>query len=261
VLSSCAVRDLFSTVASIVVRLRRSKSPGEINTLCHRPHLNDLEVYKCVVLGNEYGLPVAFQPGAVVVDIGGHIGCFTIACMQRGAARAIVAEAEAENHEYLLKNIKPYGDRVVALHKAVWRSDRPDGEVLFHTGYTDGGTNSGGGRVFEKVGQPVHTVGLDTLLRDLDEVEVLKIDCEGSEFPILYTSRLLDRVRRIVGEYHHVFRNPRFYEGVPESAKVEGFDSYRISELNSYLAGFGFSNRLPSFDDTLLGRFDFVRGR
>jgi hypothetical protein len=33
-------------------------------------------------------------------------------------------------------------------------------------------------------------------------VRLLKLDCEGSEWPILFTSRRLQQVREIVGEYH-----------------------------------------------------------
>jgi methyltransferase FkbM-like protein len=50
----------------------------------------------------------------------------------------------------------------------------------------------------------VRTLTLEQLLAEqgLDHIEVLKLDCEGSEFSILGKTTLLDRIGIIVGEYH-----------------------------------------------------------
>jgi FkbM family methyltransferase len=36
----------------------------------------------------------------------------------------------------------------------------------------------------------------------LERIDVLKLDCEGSEFSILGRTTVLDRIGLIVGEYH-----------------------------------------------------------
>jgi hypothetical protein len=46
-----------------------------------------------------------------------------------------------------------------------------------------------------------------------DEIDILKLDCEGSEFSILENTTMLDRIRVIVGEYHD---KPRFEKLVAE---------------------------------------------
>ena len=45
---------------------------------------------------------------------------------------------------------------------------------------------------------------MEQLLQEhgLDHIDVLKLDCEGSEFSILGQTTLLDRIGVIVGEYH-----------------------------------------------------------
>jgi len=45
-------------------------------------------------------------------------------------------------------------------------------------------------------------MGLDVVLEKLGEVQLLIIDVEGAEFPVLRTSRRLRQVAMIVGEFH-----------------------------------------------------------
>jgi FkbM family methyltransferase len=52
--------------------------------------------------------------------------------------------------------------------------------------------------------RPVKTLTLEDLMRDhaLDRIDILKLDCEGSEYSILGKSPSLERIGLIVGEYH-----------------------------------------------------------
>jgi hypothetical protein len=88
------------------------------------------------------------------------------------------------------------------------------------------GRNSGGSQVlpigdmpFENDtahGAPLHVAGcnLEHLARfyDLPRIDLLKLDCEGSEYSILAHCTCLDLVREIVGEWHHVPGVPPFDE-------------------------------------------------
>jgi ADP-heptose:LPS heptosyltransferase len=53
-------------------------------------------------------------------------------------------------------------------------------------------------------GRPLATVTLEQIIADhhLERIDVLKLDCEGSEFSILQNTTSLDRIGAIVGEYH-----------------------------------------------------------
>ena len=59
--------------------------------------------------------------------------------------------------------------------------------------------------------RPLMALTLEQLIEqhNLDRIDVLKLDCEGSEFSILEHSTSLDRINRIVGEYHG---KDRFHE-------------------------------------------------
>jgi hypothetical protein len=100
----------------------------------------------------------------------------------------------------------------VELHDvAIDRSDdRFTGAVRFG-GYTPrdhGGVNTGSGDIFGgEAGVAAAALRFDDVpgRRDGEAppvIDLLKLDCEGAEWPILYTARSLDRVRAIVGEYH-----------------------------------------------------------
>ena len=52
--------------------------------------------------------------------------------------------------------------------------------------------------------RPIRTLTLEDLLERFhaDRIDVLKLDCEGSEFSILENTTSLDRIALIIGEYH-----------------------------------------------------------
>lgn len=141
------------------------------------------------------------------------------------------------------------------LNFAVFRSDLLV-PTLVHSGYL--GQNSGAGTVLLQgntmdvntqavatVPSTPHTVqviALDEILERLGHVKLLKLDCEGSEFPILLTSRLLERVERISGEYHQM--EPELYTHLDPQAQVAGYESYRMQDLTAFLQARGFQVRV-----------------
>src|SRR5439155_22241051 len=52
--------------------------------------------------------------------------------------------------------------------------------------------------------RPIRTLTLEDLMQEygVDHIDILKLDCEGSEFSILGKTTSLDRIGLIVGEYH-----------------------------------------------------------
>lgn len=70
--------------------------------------------------GGEYG-DLDFTD-KTVVDIGAHIGAFSVLAALRGARRVLAFEASAENHAMLVVNCEPF-PMVECHHGAVWRSD------------------------------------------------------------------------------------------------------------------------------------------
>ncbi len=171
-----------------------------------------------------WATPQSFSADQVVLDVGCHIGAFTRLAADRGA-RVIGYEANRENYRLACLNTADH-QRVTIRHAAIWRSDRPPGVVHFVP--SANAENTGGGTVLfdsTQVAQAVirdregcrsavtpeanlpsvhdvQSVPLDAVLEELGDVQVLKIDAEGVEFPVLLTSRRLRQCALIVGEFH-----------------------------------------------------------
>lgn len=164
----------------------------------------DANVFHDVVIGNEYRLPDALDPEALVVDVGCHIGSFTQACLERGARRIVAFEPDLENFSRARRHLHAAiaAGHVTLLPAALTGSQRG----LAHlAGYlvTAGEVNTGGGAL---AAGRVNVVRVG--LADLQPVwhgaiGLLKLDCEGSEWGILDAlRRTWPRPAAVCGEYH-----------------------------------------------------------
>jgi FkbM family methyltransferase len=205
-----------------------------------RPGTLDEYIYRQVIEQNEYGLPDRFSADDIVVDLGAHIGAFAYAALTRGAGKVYGIEPDVVNLEIARRNLRAFFDegRVSLIHGAAWRSDCNE-DVLYFQGYPSmgGSINTGGGRVLDKaVGRAVEKINFDSFLLDITEngknaVRFLKLDCEGSEWPILFTSRLLNLVSEISGEIHEIrVTGPKTSASGKRDARAS-FDNLAIDEL------------------------------
>ena len=127
-------------------------------------------------------------PGMVVIDIGAHVGYYTlISARQAGPKGRVYAfEPDPDNHATLLRNIELNGYRnVIAVRKAV--SDRV-GDAQLYLSATVSGNHSiyrhglpGRGSI------PVETTTVDSMLEELEwpHVDLVKIYVEGAEVAVL----------------------------------------------------------------------------
>ena len=210
------------------------------------------------VIGGEYGA-VDFA-GKTVVDVGAHIGSFSILAAMNGARRILAYEAGAENFALLVQNCAAL-PAVECRHAAVWRSDTV--EPVLEWREAANRENTGGGTVLEcdsiageparaGPGSPVAAIALDDVIERAGTVDLLKIDAEGSEYPILLTSRRLGRVGVIVGEYHELI-------GLRGRSPGEGLPGWNVDRLGEHLERAGF--RVTVRRRGPLGFFRAERGR
>lgn len=230
-MSQTARDSLEVTVGGRVETVELAQYISEGNDVFYaRPGTEDETVFRNVVDLNEYGLPHEFSTDDLVIDVGAHIGSFSYAVLKRGAGKVYAYEAHPINWAIARKNLSAFGDRVSCTNLAVWRSDE-SARTLYNdviTGYPHTGGIS---VLWNEQGVPVRSSGLDEILFEVTDglrkrVRLLKLDCEGSEYPILFTSQHLDVVEEICGEYHEVA--PEF---VPEQAKVIGRCEYFNSSV------------------------------
>lgn len=142
---------------------------------------------------------------AVAVDIGAHIGCFSLAFARQHSRGQVEAfEASPSTAVYLQRNIvsNGLGDRVRCHQIAVAAetgtlvfADNVGGSSL------NGITAPSGAKQIE-----VPCITVAEAFATAGSVEVVKIDTEGAEYDMILNSRPEDwaGVRRVVMEYHDV---------------------------------------------------------
>jgi FkbM family methyltransferase len=181
-----------------------------------RDNTQDILTFCQVYWDNEYGLPDSLA-GKTVIDVGANVGAFALLCLQRQAKQVWCFEPDPENFALLQENVAHYLGCSV-WHAAVWRSDKPEDTVRF----ARTGVDSACGRVYVEGETEVRAAALDAILRKAGQVDYLKVDAEGSEYPILYTSKELARVQNIMVETHAV----TILEGCPRKQDVGGMVAF-----------------------------------
>jgi FkbM family methyltransferase len=172
--------------------------------------------------GDCYDLAHVPEGPAVIVDVGAHIGTFARAAHRRWpAARIICVEANAANLAALARNVEGIA---TVVHAAVTYEP----EVALINTVTPGSHNTGGSSVhprgvLEELARsgrplvaadgfsrgiadmrPLRSITLEQLCLayQLPCIDLLKLDCEGSELTILENYSTPEQIGRIVGEYH-----------------------------------------------------------
>jgi FkbM family methyltransferase len=231
-----------------------------IHPFTFRPGTIDETVFTSINIHNEYHLPDAFEPDDIVVDIGMHIGSFCYAVLQRGARHVYGFEPGKENYELAVSNLRSFEERTHLYNKAVWRSDQDVDRLSFTI---DRANTAGGSVIWENGNDEVAAIAFDELIRDLTQdgirrVRLLKIDCEGSEFPILLTSGMLHLIDTICGEFHE-FGGQYETIPIPEHARVAGFDRFTMADLTNILQQAGFTVTSVRHGPSNIGMFYATR--
>lgn len=214
--------------------------------LCFRKNTLDEDIFKSVFYSNVYRLPDFLNPKSKIIDIGAHIGSFAYSCLVRGCDNIICFEPDIENFEILTKNLEQFKGKVKNENKAVWGNREV--EKLYFSGFVM--PNTGHGTVFfERINRPTYVryVTLDEILVNYDNIDILKLDCEGSEYNIIYNTENLHKIKRIVGEYHEINNDfvPRKSLGSSLDISLCNFKS-----LKKYLQSNGFSVEDVNHNDT-----------
>jgi len=151
--------------------------------------------------------------GSFVIDVGGYIGETALFFAQRGARRVFCVEPSPDNLRLLEQNISQssFKDKIVIIRAAILDKDgsvefymnnqRPsDNRVANYHDFMKYHTRS-------DLKYNVQAMSFQSLLEytGLEEVDVVKLDCEGSEYDILLGTpdSVLKRVRKYIIEYHN----------------------------------------------------------
>lgn len=175
-------------------------------------------LYSCIV-EDEYniGSIPKDEIAKKAIDIGAHAGGCSLALLSRGF-NVIAVEPLPENVELIMKNVEANGwQRNFTLHERAINAQSGKKVVLR---YGNEATESGSHHRF--IGNTVDssdwqeglwdqgreikvdTISIDDILKDIDDVSILKIDCEGAEWSAFSGASRdsISKINRVVAELH-----------------------------------------------------------
>ena len=161
----------------------------------------------------------------VIMDVGAHIGAFTILAASKAKCGKIYAiEACEDNYTFLRINSQLNSPaNVVAVRMALL--DRV-GECVLH--YDAGTWGHSVVSRFSSHGERVPCTTLERFLADhqIEHCDFAKFNCEGAEFPILLSSgpNVLRRIRKMLVLYHCDLWNKNSEEDLIKHLSDAGFE-------------------------------------
>jgi FkbM family methyltransferase len=193
-------------------------------------------------------------PGSAIIDIGANVGVFTIwAACRYPHARVIAVEPSPTSCEFLRRNILASRIGNVAVAELACGGGRGEA-VLFRRGGS--GMNSlycrdNYGSHFQPLVR-IAKLTLDDLFRrfDIQGCELLKLDCEGAEYEILFgaSQETLRRVLKIAMEYH-IGLNEHAADDLGRYLEARGF-SVKIEDPFDEEGGYLYATRRPGVKST-----------
>jgi FkbM family methyltransferase len=210
----------------------------ERNGVFFRAGTWDESIFKSVADRNEYRLPARFEETDIIVDVGAHIGSFSIAAHRRGSRHIYAFEPSDANHKIAKLNISNFPG--IVLKRAALLDRRTRARVQLDASYHSNGNT---GAVFVGTLDPaplnaesVQTLALDDVLRKLGTIKLLKLDCEGAEWPLLINSSELWRVEQVCGEYHERASHPLCNAKPLNRARIMAILKTRYRKVNTQAA-------------------------
>lgn len=184
---------------------------------------NDISELWCIdeiVTNNEYVLDKFMNNiNKYFIDIGANCGIATIILAKQNPLSMVYSfEPDKLLYEILINNIEKNNLlNVKAFNLAVSKEGVNNLELCLHPTFSGGNTTYSNGDACKQFFSSdiksylVDCICLDKIMIEnhITEVELLKIDCEGAEYDILYNSKLfkMSNIKNMVGEFHNLKYN------------------------------------------------------
>lgn len=197
-----------------ILEAKISKKPISAVRLKNGVHIKSPEDVDLAYIFHEIWIDEYYSPpgyeitdGQTIVDIGANIGVFALYAATRApGGRVYSFEPFPKSADYFEDNVRSSRLDNIKLFRGAVAGETGERTLQVNDSWLENALseNSRYGEEQAVGGVTVKTVSLEDALADIEQCDLLKIDCEGSEFEILYSSppETLKKVRRIVGEYH-----------------------------------------------------------
>lgn len=211
------------------------RSAGPVALTAHVPR-RMLQTFKEIFLGNDYLEHARLPADPVVIDIGANVGYFSLLVLNLyPSAKVFAYEPMPQNFRLLQRHVQSNpGVSLKAENKAVFSSTQPlklkfDAKDEFTTSASISGSPSEADTI---------EVGCTTLAdifrgEGLSRIDLLKLDCEGSEYAILYSlpEEFFGRIRNIALEAHAGHGENENIGGLTRFLQTKGFQTRPKGDL------------------------------
>jgi len=177
-----------------------------------------------IIRNNEYSLEN--YSGLInkhIIDIGGNCGIATLILAKQNPESIIyVFEPDTIVYNILQKNIEENNlKNVKSFNLAVTKPGIKNINLFKTNTYSGGNTSCANEDIINNINSfdkdntsQVNCISLNEIINihNIDSIELLKIDCEGAEYDIIYNFSEIEKgfIKNIVGEYHNLYYNNMF---------------------------------------------------
>mgnify|MGYP001445255217 CR=1 FL=1 len=180
----------------------------------------------------EYDIPgFEIKDNDTIIDIGGHIGLFTVFCKQfSNRGKIFCYEPFFENYKILKDNIKMNNlNNVISNNMAV---SKIDGIIPIYLSDDDSGHS-----ILEKNSNSidVQSISLKKIfdINNIKRCNLLKLDCEGSEYEIIESlpEDYFEKIDKMIIEYHFAKKYPELYSKLLGKLELMSY-SVNVKKIN-----------------------------
>lgn len=169
----------------------------------------------------------------LIIDVGANIGLFEALILSKRPEASILAYEPFEDNIQILKNMMDnnplYFNNVKVFQKAV--SDKDNEEINLYVKHSEGQSSIASiYEDFDPRNKNVTTVTTTTLeaivnSNKINKVDIVKMDCEGAEYSILYATpeSILKRIKLLLIEVHDLDKKEKNYSSLSTFLSSNGF--------------------------------------
>ena len=163
-----------------------------------------------------------FKEGDIVIDIGANIGIVSIYLAKKFPFIKIYAfEPVRQNYECILKNIElnNISEGIITVENVAITGDRRKLNItvpIYNTGQSNI-HNRYSNPILSNIDPNINSIKLDDIFTkyNINKCQLLKIDCEGAEYEILYNTNIknLEKCHNLISEFHgNINEQKKLYE-------------------------------------------------